>query len=385
MVDLSSFVYIWLNIARSYFAICRVFMYNKTMLKLNVNLGKRTYPVFVGAKLENIGLCLEKMGFSKKALVVTDRNVGAIYLGAVLKSLESSGFNAGSLAIGPGEQNKNIKTIQSIYSAAVKAALDRKSVIIALGGGIVGDLAGFAAATYLRGVPLVQVPTTLLAMVDSSVGGKTGFDLKEGKNLVGAFYQPKVVWIDISTLKTLPKRHISNGLAEVVKYGVIKDATFFNYLEKNIARLDDKILAHIIFRSCQIKARVVEKDEFEEKGLREILNFGHTFGHAAETLSGYRGILHGEAIPAGMNTASRLSVKLGLLKNGQFQRIQRLLSAAGLGLSFKEKFAVNNILKVMMRDKKVRNGKLRLVLPLDIGRVTVKTDISEKLIKEALK
>lgn len=353
------------------------------MQKLKVNLGKRSYSVFIGVKLGEIGLCLGKMGFSKTALVVTDRNAGKFYLRTILASLRGSGFNAASLVISPGEKYKNLRTVEAVYHAAVKAALDRNSVILALGGGVVGDLAGFAAATYLRGVSLVQVPTTLLAMVDSSVGGKTGFDLKEGKNLAGAFYQPRAVWIDVSTLKTLPERHVANGLAEVIKYGVIKDASFFRYLEKNVSRLNADVLSQLIYRSCKIKAGFVEKDEFEEKGLRELLNFGHTFGHAAETLSGY-GILHGEAVAAGMNTAAKLAVRLGLLKNSESARLQKLLSRAGLGLSLEGRFALKDILTVMMRDKKVRNGKLRLVLPQGIGKAALNSNIPPKLIKEVL-
>jgi 3-dehydroquinate synthase len=355
------------------------------MHKLTVKLAKRAYPVFIGVKLEKLGQSVKCYGFSKNTLVVADKNTARLYLKNLLMSLKSAGFNAASIVIPAGEKHKNIKTVESIFKAAVKARLDRKSVIIALGGGVVGDLAGFAAATYLRGVALVQVPTTLLAMVDSAVGGKTGFDLKEGKNLVGAFYQPRAVWIDTGTLKTLSAEHMANGMAEVIKYGVIKDKYFFGYLEKNISKLSEEMLSKIIYTSCRVKAKFVEKDEFEEKGVREILNFGHTFGHAVETLHGYSGILHGQAVALGMNFASSLAVKLKLIKPETKARIKNLIIKAGLGACALKKFPASKVISVMARDKKAREGKLRFVLPLAIGKVIIKSDVPEELIREVLK
>lgn len=355
------------------------------MHKLTVKLGKRSYPIFVGARLEGIGKYLKNKGFSRNLLVVTDKNVAPLYLKRLAKSLSASGFAVSSLALAAGESHKNIAAVASIYRASVKAKLDRKSLIIALGGGVVGDLAGFAAATYLRGLAFVQVPTTLLAMVDSSVGGKTGFDLKEGKNLVGAFLQPKAVWIDISTLKTLPASHMRNGLGEVIKYGIMSDPVFFEYLNKNISKLSDKNLAEIVGRSCRIKAGIVEKDEFETKGLREALNLGHTFGHALETLSGYKGLLHGEAVAAGIAMAAQLSVNLDLLDPCEEDKIRAALMRAGLGMKAFRKIRPAAMLAVMMRDKKVRNGKLRLVLPLKIGKVAVVEGVPLDMIKEILK
>jgi 3-dehydroquinate synthase len=333
-------------------------------------------------KLAETGRFLKNFGFSRNTLVVTDKNAGRLYAGTVLKSLRRAGFNPSAVTLEPGEKHKNISSVAKIYGSAVKAGLDRKSAIIALGGGVVGDLAGFAAATFMRGVPFVQLPTTLLAMVDSSVGGKTGFDLKEGKNLAGAFCQPKAVLIDLSTLKTLPARHVANGMAEVIKYGVIMDAEFFDYLEKKAGEGWD--LEKIVFRSLELKASVVEKDEFEEKGLREILNFGHTFGHACETLSGYGPVLHGEAVAAGMAAAAGLSVKLGRMTAGESARLKNLLKKAGLPAEFKKKFKPSEILKVMLRDKKTRNGRLRLVLPSRIGKAEVVSGVPEKIIREVL-
>ena len=366
-------------------AISGLFLYNKPMQKLTVNLGKRSYPIFIGARLEKLGSHLKKLGFSRNALIVTDKNVAGLYLKRTAAALKSAGFNAASMVIAPGEERKNIKTVEAIYKAAVKAGLDRQSVIVALGGGVVGDLAGFAAATFMRGVAFVQAPTTLLAMVDSSVGGKTGFDLKEGKNLVGAFHQPRAVWIDVNTLKTLPAGHMANGLAEVIKYGVIKDEKLFGYLEKNAAKLGENELSRIIYRSCLIKSAVVSKDEFETKGLREILNFGHTFGHALETLNGYSGILHGQAVAVGMNFAAGVAVKLKMIKPGVKSRIKALIARTGLGTCPVRTFKAGKIISVMMRDKKNIGGKLRLVLPVRIGKAAVRTDIPKKLIREVLK
>ncbi|MFH1367902.1 MAG: 3-dehydroquinate synthase [Elusimicrobiota bacterium] len=366
------------------------------MKKILVKLSERSYQIFIGAKLEDLGRQLAGMKLSKTALVVTNPKVGKLYLSRISAGLKRAGFKVSSCIIGDGEEFKTLNTVNKIYGAMLNAGLDRRSPLIALGGGVAGDIAGFAAATFMRGVPLIQVPTTLLAMVDSSVGGKTGVDLKEGKNLIGAFYQPKLVWIDISTLKTLPEEHIANGMAEVIKYGVIKDSAFFKFLEKNINKMQgqgsrvqgpgktEKLIGHIISTSCKIKADVVSGDEREEKGLREILNFGHTFGHALETLNNYKGILHGQAVAIGMNFAASLAVKLGMLGKSDKARLKNLILLAGLGACSHKRFTANQVISVMKRDKKTRSGKLRFVLPVKIGKVTVKSNISSELIRKIL-
>ncbi|MBN1823094.1 MAG: 3-dehydroquinate synthase [Endomicrobiales bacterium] len=355
------------------------------MRKLTVKLGKRSYPILTGVQLAGLGAELRKLKTSKKLLVVTDANVARHYLSGFVSSLKRSGFVVTSAVLSPGEKNKNLDSVKRIYARAVASGLDRRSAIIALGGGVVGDTAGFAAATYMRGIPFIQVPTTLLAMVDSSVGGKTGVDLKEGKNLVGAFHQPKLVWIDTGTLGTLHPREIRNGLAEVIKCGVIADAGFFRYLEKNISRLSPKVFGRMIFKSCAIKAKVVEKDEFEQKGVREILNFGHTFGHAIETLTGYGRVLHGEAVAAGMLVACALALKLKLAPAKILSRVLDVVIKAGLSVALPKGVTAEKMVKTMMRDKKTRGGLLRLVLPTRIGKVAVKTNIPIKKIYEVLK
>lgn len=350
------------------------------MKKITVNLKERSYPILIGAKLEGLGRYLKPRGLSKKALVVTNTTVGRLYLKKAVRGLEAAGFKTASIAIPDGERYKTLATVSKIYSAMLKAGLDRRSPVIALGGGVVGDAAGFAAATYMRGLPLVQVPTTLLAMVDSSVGGKTGADLREGKNLVGAFHQPIAVWIDTRTLKTLPMGEFRNGLAEVIKYGVIRDPELFRYVEKTIFRMP-KSFDYTISACCRIKADVVSKDEFERRGVREILNYGHTFGHAIEALTGYRAYTHGEAVAIGMNMAARLAVKLKMLPEKDAARIESLLFNSWLPTSVEGKVRPDAVLRAMARDKKAVGGKLRLVLPVRIGKVAVKAGIDPEKIR----
>lgn len=357
------------------------------MKKLTVQLSTRSYPIYIGADIAALGAALAAQPFTRRALVVTNTTVKKLYAGRLVAGLKKAGFETTLVAMKDGEQHKTLDTVKDLYVACLKARLDRRSPLIALGGGVVGDVAGFVASSYLRGVPFIQVPTTLLAMVDSSVGGKTGFDLAEGKNLVGAFYQPKMVWIDTATLKTLPERQIRNGLAEVIKYGVIADNIFFSWLEK-VIRPGTKISAaeyeKIVLRCCAIKAGVVSKDEFEEKGLREILNFGHTFGHAVETLTGYRTYNHGEAVALGMVMAGTLAKRAGMFSANDFARMARLIAAAGLPVCLDKKLSPSAVLNLMMRDKKVRNGALRLVLPRKIGSVIVRADINKDLVQEVI-
>jgi 3-dehydroquinate synthase len=345
------------------------------MRKIIVKLSERSYPVIMGARLENLGAYLKKRFVSKKIFIITNPGIKRLYFGRLSVGLRKAGFDVSIVTIADGERFKTLRSVNNLYKQAIKIKLDRRSIVIALGGGVIGDVAGFFAATYMRGLPLVQVPTTLLAMVDSSVGGKTGVDLPEGKNLVGSFYQPKLVWIDLSTLKTLPTRQIRNGMSEVIKYGIIKDKAFFSFLEKNVGlikKLDPGIFEKIVFNCCKIKADVVSKDEREEKGLREMLNFGHTFGHAIEVLGGYQKYSHGEAVSIGMNMASELSAKRGLLSAAGMKQIKNLIQKIGLPITSAKEIKFKKILDMMKRDKKVRDGKIRIVLPIKIGKVIVK-------------
>ncbi len=354
------------------------------MKKITVRLKGREYPIFVGAKLGGVAAFLKKKRLNGSLFIITNTTVAKLYLSNLLKAFKKNGFKVKHFIIPDGEQYKNIETLEKIYAGALKSGVDRSSCVIALGGGVVGDIAGFFSSSYMRGLPYVQIPTTLLAMVDASIGGKTGVDLKEGKNLVGSFYQPKAVWIDTSVLKTLPERQIRNGLAEVIKYGVIADPGIFGLLEKRLSKGVKGIgWEAVIFRCAKIKAEVVEIDEFETKGLREILNFGHTFGHAIETLSGYKKYLHGEAVAIGMLIASRLASIVN--KFSGERRIERLISLAGLPTKLKERWPSERILSVMAKDKKSKGGKNRIVLPLEIGKAAVYSDISKNLLREVLR
>jgi 3-dehydroquinate synthase len=304
--------------------------------------------------------------------VLTDGNVGKKFAKTALKSLAKSGFAPVLITVPAGEKSKSLSIVEKCHDQLAKHRLERKSFIVALGGGVVGDLAGFVAATYLRGIPFVQVPTSLLAQVDSSVGGKTGVNLKSGKNLVGAFYQPRLVLCDLDTLKTLPRREYVSGLAEVVKYGIIYDAMFFTQLERNLPKLlqrDTKTLRDVVARCCEIKADVVGQDE-TESGLRAILNFGHTIGHAIENSSGYGKYLHGEAIAIGQVAAAKLSEAILGLLPADVARIEKLFVRAGLPVSIKLSAVQRRKLFAAMRlDKKVSGGEIKFVLAQKIGRV----------------
>jgi 3-dehydroquinate synthase len=368
------------------------------MKKIVVKLKERAYTITIGGTLAGLGKAMATFGLRGKVLLVTNTTVQKLYAKVVSDSLKRAGFAVTVFALSDGEQYKNLQSVSRIYGAALMAGLDRKATIVALGGGVVGDIAGFAAATYLRGIALVQIPTTLLAMVDSSIGGKTGVDLKEGKNLVGAFYQPKLVWIDPSVLKTLSRRQMQNGMAEVIKYGVIADAKLFSFLEKKLSQdfrrtsptaqwrtgLRAPDLVSIITQCCQIKANVVEKDEYETKGLREMLNFGHTYGHAIEAASGYR-ILHGEAVAMGMMAAGKIAVKLGRIEICSLARLGVLIQNAGLPVMPASKFSLNKLENIMLRDKKTRDGKLCFVLPNKIGSVTGAIMVAPHILREVLR
>jgi len=304
------------------------------------------------------------VGLSGKVAIVTNPTVAQFYLEPIQAALSKAGFIAVPILLPDGEEHKNFSLLQTIYDRLIAERFERKSCVLALGGGVVGDLAGFAAATYLRGVPYAQVPTTLLAHVDSSVGGKTGVNHADGKNLIGAFYQPKLVLIDIATLKTLPRRELSAGLAEVIKYGVIEDGALFTLLEERIdklAQLDSDLLIQTITTSCAIKARVVEADEREDD-YRAVLNFGHTIGHALEAVTGYSEFLHGEAVGVGMVKAAALSMRQGFCDQNSFDRIVRLIEKAGLPTAIPDKVSLASLVQAMEVDKKAAGGKIKFVM-----------------------
>lgn len=340
---------------------------------LNVELGDRSYPIIIGQNiLAGIGKELTEIGFPGHVAVISNPTVDALYGEAVGTSLEGAGFKVFKCNIPDGEQYKTAESLELIYDALLREGFDRGCGLIALGGGVVGDIAGYAAATLLRGIPYVQVPTTLLSQVDSSVGGKTAINHPLGKNLIGAFYQPEMVYIDIETLKTLEPREVSAGMAEVVKYGVIRDADFFNWLEtstQKIQAFDADSLIYAIKRSCQLKADIVSQDE-KEGSIRAFLNFGHTFGHAIENLSGYGQWKHGEAVAVGMIVAAKIAHMNDLCSLGDIERLQRLLENLNLPVE-PPSHPLSDYVEAMQRDKKVKRGTLSLVLNRGIGDVVI--------------
>ena len=341
------------------------------MQTLTVNLNDRSYPIHVGAKIiERTGQLMQQAGLLGKVAIVTNPTVAQLYLDPVHEALSQAGFETTPVLLPDGEEHKTLKSLSTIYDRLVAERFERKSCVLALGGGVIGDLAGFAAATYLRGIPYVQVPTTLLAQVDSSVGGKTGVNHDAGKNLIGAFYQPKLVLIDVAALRSLPRRELVAGLAEVIKYGVISDRYLFELLEQNLEKilaLDRELLTQIIVRSCENKARVVEADEREDD-YRAVLNFGHTIGHALEAATGYRQFLHGEAVGIGMVKATALSVQQGFCDPKSFERITRLIKKAGLPTEFPPGMSVSSLVQGMEVDKKAADGKIKFVISEGLGK-----------------
>jgi 3-dehydroquinate synthase len=343
------------------------------MRMVHVPLGARSYDIKInGGLLSRLGAECARLKLGRRCSVVTDSNVGKKFATVALKSLKAAGFDPVLISIPAGEQSKSITVVEQCYDQLAAHRLERASFLIALGGGVVGDLGGFVAATYLRGTPFVQVPTTLLAQVDSSVGGKTGVNLRAGKNLVGAFYQPRLVLCDLDTLKTLPAREYVSGLAEVIKYGIIYDAALFASLESCLPKLlkrDTATLSRIVARCCEIKAEVVGQDE-TEGGVRAILNFGHTIGHAIENSFGYGKFLHGEAISLGQVAAARLSHEISGLPVSDVARIENLLLAAGLPVRIKlSKVQGKKLFAAMQLDKKVSQGEAKFVLAEKIGKV----------------
>jgi len=348
-----------------------------------VGLGERSYEIHIG-----VGL-LDRLGEEAKGLftsaapaaVITNEPLAPTLGRRARAGIEAAGVEAHLFAVPDGESAKSMATVSAVLDFLVERRLPRQSVLFAVGGGVVGDLAGFAAAIYLRGVAYVQVPTTLLAMADSSVGGKTAVNHPKGKNLIGAFHQPSLVAADLGTLATLPPRHYRAGLAEIIKHGVIRDAELFAVLEQNIGALaarEARLLGPVVQRNCQIKAAVVEADE-RETGLRAILNFGHTLGHAIESLAGPSGMLHGEAVSIGMVGAARIAVRMGLWAEDEAQRLRALLEAAGLPTRM-PRLAAEAVLERMFHDKKIVGRTLRFVLPEAIGRVVVRDDVPGSLL-----
>jgi 3-dehydroquinate synthase len=351
------------------------------MQTVTVALGERSYTIHIGqGVLDEVGDVLGKLPLTKKALVVTQPAIAAAYGDRVLQSLRSRGFSAEAFEVLDAEEAKSLGWLERIYDRAVELRLDRRSPIIALGGGVVGDVAGFAAATYMRGVPFVQMPTTLLAQVDSSIGGKTAINHPRGKNLIGAFYQPRVVLIDAGTLQTLSGRELRSGLAEVVKYGIIAKPDLFELLEgcTGAGLLQDAaLLTRVIHDCCQIKAEVVAADE-HETGIRAILNFGHTFGHAIEAAGGFSTYTHGEAVAIGMIWATNLSVRMGLCAPELLERLTRLLRTLGLPIALEE--PLDGIRDALLMDKKAVAGRLRFILAEGLGRVSIRDDVPSQLV-----
>ena len=358
------------------------------MKVVKVPLQERSYRILVGRSLlSQLGAHCRRLKLGQRGVIVTDDRVGPRYARTVQDALMAYGYKVETITIPHGETSKQWRVVQDCYNQLAAARLERGSFVVALGGGVVGDLAGFVAATYLRGVDFVQIPTTLLAQVDSSVGGKVGINLKAGKNLVGAFYQPKLVLCDLDTLKSLPKREFRAGMAEVIKYGIIWDAKLFQMLEtqiKGILKLDLSLLEQVVARCCQIKAKVVGQDE-KEGGLRAILNYGHTIGHAIEAITRYGTYLHGEAISVGQVAAGHLSEALTGLKTSEAKRIEALFKATGLPTRISLNQAQRKrLIEAMQLDKKVSQGQVKFVLATRLGKVSPGHSVETKAIHAAL-
>jgi 3-dehydroquinate synthase len=359
---------------------------------VRVQLSERSYDIEIGSgTIHQAGSFLVDRVTATMALVITDENVESPHAENVARSLEEAGADAHMLVVDPGEGSKSVDVVSQLWETMLDIGADRKSVVVAVGGGVIGDLAGFAAAAFARGIPLFQIPTTLLAQVDSSVGGKTGVNLPGAKNMVGAFWQPLGVLIDTDVLETLPDREYRSGLAEVVKYGVILDADFFAYLEANVAGLNERdaeVLRTVVARCCRLKADVVEADEREETGHRAVLNYGHTFCHALEAATGYGQLLHGEAVSIGMLCASRLAERLAPRDspdvNADFTRRQHdLLAALDLPTVLPD-VDHDQLIELMQHDKKVEHGRLRFVLPTRLGHVHLVDDVADADVRAAL-
>lgn len=358
------------------------------MQSITVELSDRSYPIHIGTGMENelISCLKSRLESWSHAIVCVDASIGKSIGESVLERLSAADIRTSVIEIPSGEESKSIAQISRIWNDLLAEKTDRKSVLIAIGGGVVGDLAGFGAATFNRGIRFVQVPTTLLSMVDSSVGGKTGINLPQAKNIVGAFWQPQLVWIDTDYLNSLPDREYRSGLAEVIKYGVILDETFFGYLESNAKKIierDSQVVQYIVKRSCELKADVVANDERETTGLRAILNYGHTFGHAIEATTSYGTYLHGEAISIGMIMAGRLALQLELWNEECVLRQKKLIEDLGLPTNASG-LAPQPLLNAMQLDKKTEHGRLNFILPTRIGHVKTVSGVAAELVTSAI-
>lgn len=355
------------------------------MHTLKVNLGERSYPIYVGEELLSNAELFTPHISGKQVVIISNETVAPIYLAQLTIGLNN--FQIESIILPDGEQHKTLATVEAVFDRLLSTRCARDVTLVALGGGVIGDIVGFAAACYQRGVHFIQVPTTLLAQVDSSVGGKTGVNHPLGKNMIGAFHQPQCVLADTRTLTTLPSRELSAGLAEVIKYGLIANQKFFLWIEENIAqliKLDNQAIAHAIVQSCQCKAEIVASDELEQSGRRALLNLGHTFGHAIETGLGYGKWLHGEAVACGMKMAAVFSARLGWLPYEQVERIDTLLTRAHLPTAVPKELSADRMLELMALDKKVKDGKLRLVLLQDIGNAVLTDQFDYSLLHTTL-
>jgi len=359
------------------------------MKKLMVELGDRRYPIYIGEGLyARLPAWLQEQGIDprRKLMIITDSKVAPLYAHQVAEPLRLAGFEVGISSFPAGEESKNLAQLEQLIGECLRFGLDRKSVILALGGGVVGDLAGFVAATFMRGIPFVQLPTTLLAH-DSSVGGKVGVNHALGKNYIGAFHQPLMVVFDVSTIQTLPAREIRSGLAEVVKHALIRDASFAEWLENHVSRLTrlhSDALSEAILRGCEIKAEVVAKDE-REQGLRAILNYGHTIGHALEAVTRYERYTHGEAVAIGMAGEARLSRLVLGAQEEVIRRTESLIEAFGLPIRTSIRFDEGELLQAMKRDKKAEAGTYTFVLAEAIGKVRVVRNVEEQAVRQALR
>ncbi len=355
------------------------------MRKVKVELGANSYEIYVGSGLlAQTGRWLRENGLSGKLVIITDPRARKLYGDALNQGLTKDGFSVTTLLVPEGEEQKSLDTAGRLYHELTNCYAERTTPILALGGGVIGDLAGFVAATYLRGVPLIQLPTTLLAQVDSSIGGKVAVDHGQLKNKIGAFYQPRLVISDIDTLKTLPANELANGLAEVIKSAAIRDKKFFVFLETNLDRiksLDESALEETVFQTARIKAEVVAKDE-RDVGLRNILNYGHTIGHAIETISDFK-VDHGKAIAIGMLAAARISNKMGILDKNGLVRLKGIIEKAGLPTEMPE-LEIEKIIQAMKHDKKVLRGKIRFVLLKSIGSAFITDEVDVSLVEKVL-
>lgn len=362
---------------------------------LNVKLGPRSYPIIIGSNvLSSLGSRLKKINLRGRILIITNKKVGRLYLKSLIYSFNSTNYEYQVYYVAPGEKNKNLKTVEKIYNYLLKNKYDRQTIIVALGGGVIGDIAGFAAATYMRGVNYIQVPTTLLAQVDSAVGGKTGVNHPKGKNIIGAFYQPKLVLADVYSLLTLPRRELSSGLAEVIKYDLISSKKDYDFLQKKLKKglydkkgkliLDQESLINIVYHCCAIKAEIVATDE-KEKNIRAILNFGHTFGHAIEAVTKYKKYTHGEAVALGMLCAVAFSVDRGYLNSLEYDLLKSLCQKVNLPAKLKFSVNIKKVQKLMYLDKKVTNAQLKIVLLKKIGSPVIETVTDDLLVYKSLK